>query len=567
MADKKINPTGDDFLQKIENFLSARSQMFFGICMGLTALLGFLLFDGRLSFATDDSTYILNALSFLKRGAYPNYQGALYPLVLAFIIKIFGVRILVFKTFSMICLLVGNFFFYRAFRGRVPNLIMFSGLMVLSVNAYILAYGSSTFSEAFFMMLQSLSFFAFFKLTDILNDKDSKYNFLGTVQYWLFFAISLFLLSLAKNLGVFAIIAVMVYFLLRKEWKFAILAIVFFAVIKLPYEVIIRSKYGNIGGSQVEQLMRKDFYDPSKGNIEIPGDLFDRYYENFANYCTVHAFKILGMREAGVSSLFTDEKMLEIKMAQDPNTGQPIQENENPSGFFALVFIGLFGLGIWQAFKHNKYMLFTLLYTGTLASVTFVVLQSSWNQDRLIVIFTPMIFMAFGYGIYQLAKERNITALKTILPILLAIILVIQLGFSLKAVAKNSRQFKAYTKGDLYAGYPDNKANFLRASEWAGTNANDSTSILSAQPVEAAIFAAGRSFTRMPALSKEQQNGDSILAIFHRRKIGYIMIDGFRGKNLAQVTQFLQQQFPDKIKPIHSEGEGEDATYLVKINY
>ena len=45
------------------------------------------------------------------------------------------------------------------------------------------------------------------------------------------------------------------------------------------------------------------------------------------------------------------------------------------------------------------------------------------------------------------------------------------------------------------------------------------------------------------------------------------MIDGFRGKNLAQVTQFLQQQFPDKIKPIHSEGEGEDATYLVKINY
>jgi len=563
-ADKKTSTGGNDLFLKIENFLSSRKTIFLGVCLGLTALLGFLLFDGRLSFATDDSTYILNALSFLKKGAYPNYQGALYPFFLALLIKLFGVKILVFKTFSMFCLLICNFLFYQAFKGRIPYFILFSGLMVFSVNAYILAYGSSTFSEAFFLMLQSFCFFSFFKLTDAL--KNTSINFKGTIGYWLLFAFSFFLLSLAKNLGVFAIIAVMVYFLLCKEWKYAALALVFFAVIKLPYEAIIRAKYGNIGGSQVEQLMRKDFYDASKGYIDIPSDLFDRYYENFANYCTVHTFKILGVRESGIPILFTDEKVKEIQYSQNPQGGPPVQENQNPSAFFALVFIGLYGLGIWMAFKHNPSMLFMMLYVGTLASVTFVVLQSSWNQDRLIFIYVPMIFMGLGYGLYELAKERGIAVLKGLLPIAMCLIILLELGFSLKAASKNNRQFKAYTKGDLYAGYPDNKANFLRASEWSGQNAADSTSIISAQPVEAAIFAGGRSFTRMPSLDKSQENGDSILAIFKRRKIGYIMVDGFRGRNLGQIAQFLGQQFPQKVQMIHKEGEGEDASYLFKIN-
>ncbi len=122
-ADKKTSTGGNDLFLKIENFLSSRKTIFLGVCLGLTALLGFLLFDGRLSFATDDSTYILNALSFLKKGAYPNYQGALYPFFLALLIKLFGVKILVFKTFSMFCLLICNFLFYQAFKGRIPYFI------------------------------------------------------------------------------------------------------------------------------------------------------------------------------------------------------------------------------------------------------------------------------------------------------------------------------------------------------------------------------------------------------------------------------------------------------------
>jgi hypothetical protein len=543
-----------DTLQLIEDFLIKRSRNIFIGCMALTAVFGLMLFDGRLSFATDDSTYVLNALAFLKNGSYPNFQGALYPFFLALVIKLFGTKVLLLKTCSFLFILLHNYIFYRAFKGRVPYLVLFSGLIIFSINAYILAYGSSTFSEAFFLVLQSLGFLTFFKLIDKLNSESSTIQ--STIKYWLIFGFVLFLMSIAKNVAVFTIFGVLAYFLLGKEWKYALLAIVFFAVFKVPYEVAVRAKYGNIGAAQVELLMRKDFNDPSKGKVDA-ADLSERFFTNFGQYFSVHTFKVLGMRGSGVPAIWTFDKMNELRepLAMEPNA------------LYAFIFILLFGLGAWQAYKHSPYMLYTVIYIATVTGVTFFALHTFWNQDRLIIIYVPLIFMVFCYGCYELIKSKNYSILKPIFPIVIAIILLIQLGTTLKQTSKNSKQFKAFTKGNAFYGYPLPVANYLQVCEWKGKNVHDSLSTLAAKPVEGALFANGGSYIRMPDFPKDMNSPDTALDILKKRKVGYIIIDAFSGST-SQLAQFIGVKYPQKLQIVHQEGEQEqEPAVLVKVVY
>lgn len=549
---KNATATGPDFFNRVESFLGEKRKLIFIVNLVLTALFGLLLFDGRLSFATDDSTYIQNAMALLEKGTYPSFQGALYPFFLAVMIKLFGIRILLFKTFSLLFLIGHNYFLYKALKNRIPWLILFGGLFVGAVNAYILAYGSSTFSEAFYMMIQSLSFYVFFNLLDrVSSDRDSQIK--DTLKYWLAFGFVFFLLSISKNVALFAILSVLVFFLFRKEWKNAILAPVAFGIFKIPYELFVKYVWGKAGTSQAELMLRKDYNDPTKGTAEL-ADFFDRFFENFGNYVSTHIFKMLGLRGTGVPGIFTLDKIAELR--------DPALKME-PSGFYGLLFLVLAGVAIYFAFKHNKYLFYILLYVGALLGITFFALHAFWNQDRLVVIYLPLIFMALSYGLYEMIRSRNLSALKPVLPIVMALVIVVQLLFTFKAVSKNAKQFKGYTKSNEYYGYPLPVANYLKMCNWVGDNIKDSMVVACNKPVEAIVFGSALKFTKLP--QSPSGDPDVILNLLKEKKIGYIIIDAF-GADLSQVVQAIYQKYPEKIQQIHKEGELEPA-YLVKINY
>lgn len=549
---KSTAASGTDFFERVERFLSEKQKLIFVVNLILTALFGLLLFDGRLSFATDDSTYIQNALALLEKGTYPSFQGALYPYFLALLIKLFGIRILLFKTFSLLFLIAHNYFLYKALQNRVPWLILFGGLFVGAVNAYILAYGSSTFSEAFYMMIQSLSLYVFFNLLDRVssgNDLQLK----ETLKYWLAFGFVFFLLSISKNVAMFAILGVIVFFLFRKEWRNAIIAPVAFGIFKIPYELFVKYVWGKVGTSQAELMLRKDYNDPTKGTAEL-GDFFDRFFENFGNYVSTHIFKMLGLRGSGVPGIFTFDKIAELR---DPSLKM------EPSGFYGLLFLVLIGLALYFSFKKNKYIFYILLYVGTLLGITFFALHAFWNQDRLVVIYLPLIFIGISFGLYELIRSRNFSVFKPVLLIVMALVIIVQLLFTFKAVSKNAKQFKGYTKGNEYYGYPLPVTNYLKTCKWAGDNIKDTMAIACNKPVEGLVFGGVLKFTKLP--QPPSADPDAILKLLKEKKIGYIIIDAF-GADLSQVVQAIYQKYPEKIQQIHQEGEVE-AAYLIKINY
>src|SRR5688500_10170003 len=113
------SPSGD-FLSRVDDFLHRNRKFLLGLAMVAAAIFGLMLFDGRMSFATDDSTYLHNAVSLLQNGSYPTFQGSLYPMVLALVITIAGYKLLLLKFCSLIFLLLQIWVYYKAFRGRIP---------------------------------------------------------------------------------------------------------------------------------------------------------------------------------------------------------------------------------------------------------------------------------------------------------------------------------------------------------------------------------------------------------------------------------------------------------------
>ncbi|MGZ5243642.1 MAG: ArnT family glycosyltransferase [Bacteroidia bacterium] len=543
--------TEPGFLNAVERFLDRNSKLLLGLALAFCAIFGAMLFDGRLSFATDDATYINNAYNLIHHGSYPTFQGALYPFTLALLMSIFGMKLLVFKLFSLFFLLIQIWVLYKALKNRVPNLVLFAGLFTVSFNAYILTYGSSTFTEAFYMMIQAICLWAFFKLTDELAENKP---FSANLKWWLLYGFTFFLLSISKNISLFVPGIVMLYFLLRKEWKYAGLAIAFFLLFKVPYELTARAIFGNTSSAQTEMLLRKDFNDPSQGNVDA-GDLADRFFENWGQYISTHTFKMLNMRSGGESSLWTLDKMKEL---QTPLEASP---------FLSIIFIAFFATALYYSYKYNRYIFFLVLYVSGICFLTFIGIHTHWNQDRYMVIFLPFIVGIFVYAMYAFSKSEKGKFFQPITVIVAAILILIQMGPTLKEAPKHTKYARKYMKGDEFYGYPQGIQNYAKACRWFGENVPaDSGKILANRPVEGLVFGKAGRFVRVP--KPLPTNADSALAFLKKSEIHYLMIDESNLGQIRGVAQVLVQKYPQVInpQPIHTEGSIE-PTAIYKLNY
>ncbi len=541
-------------LNAIERFLGRNSRILLGLSVAICAIFGIMLFDGRLSFATDDATYINNAYNLIHHGSYPTFQGALYPFTLALLLSIFGMNLLIFKIFSLIFLLVQLWVLYKAMKNRVPNLVLFAGLFTVSFNAYILAYGSFTFSESFFMLIQALCLWSFFKLTDHLQHNTAlKPN----LKWWLIYGFCFFLLSISKNAAIICSGIALLYFLLRKEWKFAAYAILFFVLFRAPYEVIARAAYGNISSTQTEMMLRKDFHDPSKGAAGV-GDYADRFLENWGQYISTHTFKMLNMRGSGVPTLFTMEKMEELR---DPMEA---------SGFYSLIFLLLFGAALFYSYKHNKNIFFLILYVCSMSFFTFIAVHTHWNQDRFMVIYLPFILGIFIYAMYAFSRAKSGSFFQPIAAVLAVILIIIQLGPTLKIAPKHFKYARKHLKGDEFYGYPQGIQNYAKACRWFGENVPaDSGKILANRPVEGLVFAKTGRFVRLPKPLPTET--DSAWAFVKKSDIRYVLIDESGLGNVTVFEHLLAKKYPQLNmpvypKPIHIEGSMMQSR-IIKLNY
>jgi len=466
-------------LQKTDRFFETRSRFFFWLSFVIALMFGFSLFDVKVSTGGDDAAYIQRAYDFIKEFIYPTFQGALYPIVISPLIAVFGIDLVVLKLFSFLCILAHQYLFYITFRKRIPASVLYPTLVLLSVNSYFLYYASQTYSEAFFVFIQISFFLFFFKYFGEKTESSGK----GSSYYKPFIVtgLFLFLISLTKNVGFAAAGAVICYFALRLEWKRLFLSVSGFLAFFLSFEVIKRLVWGINSlqvSSQGTSLMRKDFYNPALGNENLLG-LLRRTYENTQIYFSQHLFAFLGFRT----------------------------ELSNESLFLTILVVLILCTGLWFAWKKNKYLFFTGIYTVVMCFTSFFVLQTTWKQSRIIIIYYPFLLLLILYAFYSLLETERLKSLRLIYPILLLVMLFEPLTVTLKRSKIQGQVIQHNISGNMLYGYTPDWVNFIRMSKWAAKNVPDSVNIASRKPDISFIYGE-RKFAGIASVP--QINWDSI---------------------------------------------------------
>jgi len=535
-------------LDTVDDYLERRSKTLFWVAIILCALFCLLLFDGKMSFLTDDANYIQVAYRFVHNGSFPSYQGPVYPVFLSFVIRLFGMNLLVFKFFSSLFIVGQVFFMYKAFKGYIPNLVLFSVLFICALNPYILFYGSYTFNEAMLFFIQALAFYFFTRHIDLL-EQDPPLSSIW--KSWIVFGLFIFLISVTKNIAIVAVGSIALFFLIYKKWREAALTLITFIIFKLPYELMLRLAFKQGTSGQLDQILHKDFYDPSKGYEDFDGYV-SRFFTNTGEYFSYHFYHVLGIRP---------EIAMTQELMKDPEAFHDAESNI----LFTIIFAGLVILATYSLYKRNKYALLSLFYGLSIAGTITIAVQTIWDQDRLVLPYIPYILIGIFTGLYIWAQDTKFKFVKPIVVFLLIFIPLLTIPKLLEKASANSRALPKYLKGSTTYDYQEPEVNFISMCEWIGANLPADAKVASGKPSEGFVFAKSDKFQRIGKPASK----DSVAKVMQNLKnlkVGYLLIDRY-GAAVYNTFQLIYKKEPQRLNMIHQEGEGEDACYLFEIKY
>lgn len=548
-----VRPSGD-LLDIIDNYLNNKDRALFWIFFTLSLLFTFLLFDLRVSVGGDDSTYIIKADDFIKNFKYPAFQGPLYPIVLSPFIAVFGINLPVLKLLSVVFLTAHLFFFYRAFRNNIPNIILFSSIILISINPYLLFFGSQTYTEAFLLMAQSLFFFYFFQ--NFIIPEPSNIAIKKQISKFIILSLIILALGLIKSVGYASLVAVIFYFLSEKKWKSAGYSIAGFGVVYGLWHVLRMILWGENKAqfsAQAVSLLQKHPYDPSQGAETFLG-FIQRFVDNSNIYLSRQFLKIIGLRP----------ELIQINNAMGAPDILPVM-----TILIYLVFI----IGFIWSIKNNKFLKFTGLYMGVMMVVTFIVLQTIWEAHRLIITIFPLMMMFLYTGIYSIVKWKKLKVYQFILPVLVIMVFFSTFGRSTSKIKEHQKILSSHLRGNITAGFTPDWVNFINMSIWAAKNIPEDKVIASRKPSISFIYTNRRFFG---IYQVDSTDPDTLLNYLHQNKVEYVVMASLRKMEAQKTDQiintiqrylyYIQLKYPEKIILINQIGGPEDEpAYLFKI--
>ncbi|MBL0342949.1 MAG: hypothetical protein IPP71_20010 [Bacteroidetes bacterium] len=221
-----------------------------------------------------------------------------------------------------------------------------------------------------------------------------------------------------------------------------------------------------------------------------------------------------------------------------------------------------------------------LVYVGTMLGLTFLVLQTRWDQPRLIMVYVPLLLLVVLYGFYSYLHRSGSVGLLGYLA--LAVLIV---GSSFMTTAKkavsNFPVLKKNIQGDKYYGYTPDWENYLRMSEWCADSLPPSSLVACRKAPMSFVYGRGRPFFPVYSViaidsTTNLSNPDSALNYFNQNKVTHVLlanlrrnpnkIDGYIINTMHRMLQPIAQKYPQKIQLVKQIGNTEPS-YLYEIKY
>lgn len=561
---KKVNKASSSvstrsIFEYLENHFTNNRNWYLILLVLISCIFSLLCFDNKISTANDDALYIESgaryANAFFAKTSWYTANAPLYPIVLGLIIKVIGVRLMWLKMFSVISFAAAIYFIFRAYEKRIPYLILIPSLLLTAINFEYLMYASLTYTETFSLMIIGICFILIFKIFDKLQieglsikDKMMPVFILGALCL---------LLMLTRSVALGAIGVVVLYLVYRKNYKEAVLAVASFVIVFLTYKFLVDAIWQPSDSqfkTQIKLMYQKDVYNPQLGDEDLSGFIV-RFWKNCEIYISSRFMFVLGFRE---------------EMAET-NT------------LITIICIALVLWSLYLAHISKQYtLLFTTLFVGAMLAVTFITLNVSWGQTRLIMIYLPFILFTVFYILYYYGQK--ISMLQILYPFVFFILFFVSINATLKQVKERLPIFVENVSGDPTYGYTPDWQNYIKMSKWCAENFPNETKAIAVRKAPMSfIFSEGKEF--YPIYSTPTSNPDSLLMPFIHYdsttqkidSVKYLMTAELRANpamyvegqiigTMHRYAYYVMQKYPNSFVPIHQEGDIEEAI-LYKINW
>lgn len=521
------------------------NDIYFGVILAVTLVFGLLLFNLRIDEGGDDSTYICRAMDVVASGTYPTFQGPLYPWFLAIFVAFCGPNLLVLKLTSLVCVLCGHSVFYKVTRKKINPKLLLAVLGLMSFNSLYLFFASQTYSESLYALVQYI--FMGFLLR--MEDKDlEKITIKSVLSVVLPVAICIVCGYLIRTVGVFWLVAAIVYLCLRKRYRSAIVLFCTTIVTLGLWMGVKTAVWGESKGqSQIAQLTQKHPYEVEQGQETI-GGYFERFGVNSEKYLSKHLMRIAGFKE------YNDREL---------------------SVFGTILIYLVFFYGAYKAYvRKNKIVLLCAIMAATMMGVTFFALQALWDQYRLIIPYIIVSYVVLLYAIYQLFLLLGEKAAKIGVGAVIVISALLSFGQTKQKI--DLMQLKTNLSGNMLYGYTPDWYNYLGMCQAVATELPEDAFVACRKPNMARIYAGGKKFHGI--YNFQSEDPDELFNALKERGVTHIILASLRRdplypgqgviNTIHRYMHFIVQKYPEAFYQIASMGEeNQEPAYLFVVNY
>jgi hypothetical protein len=491
-------------------------------------LCGIFSFDVKPSIDGDDTSYVLSAIDIVHTGKLPvGFRTPGYPIFLSLVIGLFGIHLVLLKVTSLLFFLGIIISLFVVFRKRLPPIILSVILLLIALNPLLLRYSHQTFSELLFTLL--LVWTIHFLLL-----ADERYSMIHTVLGAVFTMVCFYI----RIAGVTIAGAALLHFVYQRRWKQCVIFVVICAALYSPMK-LYEWKSGSSAFGQASILMLKNPYNAMEG-METFGGFVHRFIVNAVNQANYQIPNALG---------------IPVPMELSSADGNFIP---NASALFNIlasivVFVG-----------------FVLLYLIFIS----VILQNIFATPRMILPIVPFLILGMLEGFRILGnrwakvKEKEVVSVRAKKLVVIAGIglIVGNLFGAEQSIEENYPILKANLRGDGFAGFSEDWANYLRASLWIKNNLPiQSTGVICRKP-ELFLLYAGN-YNVYGTYKIDQTNPDSLIAKWKSLHMTHLLFDEFQWTNLLlRYVHPVGLKYPQLFQVVHEEGK-KYPCYVLFLNY
>ncbi|MEA1997369.1 MAG: phospholipid carrier-dependent glycosyltransferase [Gemmatimonadota bacterium] len=508
------------FLQRLDSAVRDHSRQVLLVSLFFNLVLCLALFDPKPHTGGDNASYIILAESILRSGdgysdnitpgpPKPHTQYPFgYSLLLAPLIALAGRSVVLLKLFSVLMAVGSVAVFSRLLRRISPPLVWAALTLAAALNPVIVEYSHGILSEIVFL------FFSLLALCLLLESEEEEQGRMGK-KFWMALIAVAFTAHI-RSAGAGFVIAVFVYYALRRRWR--TLAVFTLSMVLLLSPWMIRNRIVRQDDSgYVGQLFMKNPYAPEEGAAGV-SDLAVRFIENVGIYSGSEVGRVI-LGTVGFSREDLLVKIVSITAA-------------------ILLVAGLIGRLAGGVRVLEVYL---IVYFGVV-----LIWPEVWSDVRFILPVAPLILYYTVQGAVlagRLAarglKKESFSAVAAAAALAIALT---GLTVQLKRLPDNTGMLGKFLRGDRYAGYPVNWRYLYESADWVRENTPE-TSVVTVRKPRLFYLHTGRRVDGYPFTT----DTDSVLARICATD--YVVIDAVSGTTYRYLVPAVQKD-PGRFKMV-----------------